>query len=40
MNALPYCPVCAGPIPHKFRPDPLHPSECAICGNRAEKHVQ
>lgn len=23
---------------HKFRPDPLHPTECAYCGRRKEAH--
>lgn len=26
------------PIRHKFRPDALHPAECALCGNREQAH--
>lgn len=26
------------PIRHKFRPDALHPIECALCGNREDAH--
>lgn len=39
MIPLRDCPICAGAIPHIFRPDPLKPTECSICGNRAEKHI-
>lgn len=23
---------------HRFTPDPLHPTECAFCGRRADAH--